>query len=108
MQSIIYEAFSKAFELILVSLITIYSYSWSKIFVKKYTEEKKTNLSSKLTILYSLYGILVASIISIALYFLRISGSKNERNDIIYSLTTFFILLIPYLWGIIKWKNFRK
>jgi hypothetical protein len=108
MQSIINEAFSKAFESIIISLIIIYSYSWSKIFVKKYTEEKKSNLSFKLSILYAIYGILVASIISFALYFLRIAGSKNERNDIIYSLTAFFILLIPYLWGILKWRNFEK
>jgi hypothetical protein len=56
MQSIIYESFSNAFELLLASIVVIYSYTWPTIFIKKYNEDKNEDLPFKLVILDSFFG----------------------------------------------------
>ncbi|WP_291285390.1 hypothetical protein [Flavobacterium sp.] len=108
MESIFREAFSDAFDLLLAALVVVWAYNFPTILIKKIKAENNSMLPLKYLIRAYFFSVFGSVLLTFALYSLRSNDTNNLRADKVYSLTAFFLVIIPSLYGILRWTYFDK
>jgi hypothetical protein len=100
-RSIIHSATSNAFDFFLASLLIYYSYKLTKIAAQGLKEKNLLNTFAKIVGLFIRFFLLAAVIMTL-IFFLRIIGSHPHKDDYVYCLTGFFLMITPSILAIFK------
>lgn len=108
MESLFTEAFRNVFDLLLVTLVVVWAYNLPTILIKKIKAENNSILPLKYLIRAYIFCVFGSALFAFVIYSLRSHNTNNFRADKVYSLTAFFLVVIPSLYGILRWTNFDK